>query len=143
MTVWIDDNLAVTPMPAENELEALAQIFKAVVVLVEEWELGYDLQAWNTFGVTVRHQPIPDFGTPSLDDLRELTEWMKKETGDGNVVLVHCFGGIGRSGMVAAAYLIANGCDVNEAIQQVQSRVCNALKIDEQVALVRQFARTV
>jgi len=143
MTVWIDDKLAVTSMPAENELETLAKTFQAVVVLVEEWELGYDLQAWNTLGVTVRHLPIPDFGTPSLDDLRELTEWMKKETGDGDAVLVHCFGGIGRSGMVAAAYLIANGCDVNEAIRHVQSRVRRALRIDEQVAFVRQFARTV
>jgi protein-tyrosine phosphatase len=141
MTVWIDDKLAVTPMPVENELEKLAKTFKAVVVLVEEWELDYDLQAWHAFGVTVRHLPIPDFGTPSLDDLRELTEWIKKETGDGNAVLVHCFGGIGRSGLIAAAYLIANGCDVNEAIRHVQSRVRSALEIDEQVELVRMFAR--
>jgi protein-tyrosine phosphatase len=141
MTVWIDDKIAVTPMPAENELKDLAKTFKAVVVLVEEWELDYDLQTWRAFGVTVRHVPIPDFGTPSLDDLRELTEWIKKETGKGKPVLVHCFGGIGRSGLVAAAYLIANGCDVNEAILHVQSRVRSALRIDEQVALVRQFAR--
>jgi hypothetical protein len=44
MTVWIDDKIAVTPMPAENELKDLAKTFKAVVVLVEEWELDYDLQ---------------------------------------------------------------------------------------------------
>ena len=143
MTVWIDDKLAVTSMPSEYELEAFAQIFKAVAVLVEEWELEYDLQSWNAYGVTVRHLPIPDFGTPCLDDLCELTEWIKRETGDGKAVLVHCVGGIGRSGLVAAAYLIANGCDVNDAIRHVQTCVHNALKIDEQVALVRQFARTV
>lgn len=140
MPVWIDDRLAVTPMPFEDELEDLAQTFNAVAVLVEEWELNYDLETWDSFGVHVKHLPIPDFGTPGIDELRELIEWIKEEADNGNTVLVHCVGGIGRSGMVAAAYLIANGFEVDSAVKQVKARVRGALKIDEQKELVRTFA---
>lgn len=141
MPVWMDNKLAVTPMPLEEELEDLARTFNAVVVLVEDWELSYDIQVWNTFGVNVKHLPIPDFGTPSLDDLRELIEWIKTETEDGNAIVVHCVGGIGRSGMVAAAYLISKGLDVTEAIEHVKARVRGALEIEEQVELLQSFAR--
>ncbi len=47
----------------------------------------------------VKHRSISDFGTPSLDDLHEVIEWIKREIEDGKAVLVHCLGGIGRSDM--------------------------------------------
>ncbi len=141
MVVWIDEKLAVTPMPSDAELEELAESFKAVAVLVESWELEYDLQLWARFGVKVKHLPIPDFGTPSLAELRELADWITAETGNGSAVLVHCCAGIGRSGMVAAAYLVAKGCEVTTAIEHVKGRVRHALEHPEQVDLVRQLAR--
>lgn len=140
MTVWIDDKLAVTPMPAEDDLEELARTINAVAVLVEDWELDYDLQTWARFGVHMKHLPIPDFGTPSVAELHELIAWIKEETEGGNAVLVHCVGGIGRSGMVAAAYLVANGFGVDDAITRVKARVRGALEIDAQKELVRAFA---
>ncbi|HDS45217.1 MAG TPA: protein tyrosine phosphatase [Methanomicrobia archaeon] len=141
MVIWIDEKLAVTPMPSDAELEDLAGCFKAVAVLVETGELEYDLQAWARFGVKVKHLPIPDFGTPSLAELRELADWITTETVNGSAVLVHCYAGIGRSGMVAAAYLVAKGCAVNAAIEHVKGRVHYALEHPEQVELVRQLAR--
>jgi protein-tyrosine phosphatase len=66
-------------MPLEDQIEDLAKIFKAVVILVEEWELDYDLQLWTKFGVNVKHLPIPDFGTPGLSDLQKVMEWIKRE----------------------------------------------------------------
>ena len=141
MTVWIDEKLAVTPMPADDIVEDLAQTFKAVAVLVEDWELDYDIQLWDTFGVKVNHLPIPDFGTPSVDNFRELITWIIRETENGNPVLVHCVGGIGRSGMVAAAYLISQGFSPDEAIKEIKARVKGALQIDEQEELVRSFGQ--
>ncbi len=141
MTVWIDEKLAVTPMPTNDIVEDLAQTFKAVAVLVEDWELDYDIQLWDTFGVKVNHLPIPDFGTPSVDNFRALINWITRETENGNSVLVHCVGGIGRSGMVAAAYLISKGSSVDAAIKKVQGRVRGALQIYEQAELVRSFGQ--
>ena len=70
----------------------------------------------------MKHMPIPDFGTPGLNDLHEVIEWINQEIEDGKV-LVHCLGGIGRSGMVATAYLISKGFSLNEAIKRVRARV--------------------
>ena len=66
----IDKKLAIAPMPSEEQIKDLSMIFKAVVILVEDWELDYVLESWADFGVKVKH--FPDFGTPSLDDLHQL-----------------------------------------------------------------------
>ena len=40
MTTWIDEKLAIAQVPSEDQIEDLAKTFKAVVVLVEDWETG-------------------------------------------------------------------------------------------------------
>jgi protein-tyrosine phosphatase len=141
MTLWIDEKLAVGPMPSEDLIEDLAKTFKAVVVLLEDWELDYDIQVWSKFGLQVKHLPIPDFGTPNLADLHGLIDWIKRETEDGGAVFVHCYAGIGRSGMVAAAYLLSKGYDVDTAIEHVRARVSGAIEVYEQEQLLRLFAK--
>jgi len=137
----MDEKLAIAPMPSEDQIEDLAKTFKAVVMLEMDWELDYDIQQWRKFGVNVKHLPIPDFGTPGLNDLQEVIEWIKREIEKGTTVLVHCLGGIGRSGMVAAAYLISNGFGVDEAIKQVRARVTGAIETYEQEELLRVFVQ--
>ena len=140
MTPWIDENLAIAPMPSEDQIPELAVTFKAVVILVEDWELDYDIQLWRKFGVKAKHLLIPDFGTPGLNDLHEVIEWINREIEDGKV-LVHCLGGIGRSGMVATAYLISKGFDVDEAIKRVRACVPGAIETYEQEELLRNFVQ--
>jgi protein-tyrosine phosphatase len=141
MTTWIDEHLAVSPMPSTHELEDLASTFTAVAVLVEDWELEYDPTQLQLLGVKVNHLPIPDFGIPRLPELQKLVAWLLTETGDGHAALVHCVGGIGRSGMVAAAYLVARGVPVEDAIKHVKGLIRGALQFEEQVKMVRQFAQ--
>jgi len=45
----MDENLAIAPIPLEEQIEDLAKTFKAMVVLVEDWELDYDIQRWEKF----------------------------------------------------------------------------------------------
>lgn len=47
MPAWIAENLVMAPIPSEDQIEDLAETFKAVVVLVEDWELDYDVQQWK------------------------------------------------------------------------------------------------
>lgn len=51
----IDEKLAIAPMPSEEQIKDLSSIFKAVVILVEDWELDYDPESWADFGVKVKH----------------------------------------------------------------------------------------
>jgi len=43
MPTWIDENLAIAPMPSEDQIPELAKTFKAAVILVEDQELDYDI----------------------------------------------------------------------------------------------------
>ena len=97
------------------------------------------LELWTEFGAKVKYLPIPDFGTPNLDDLQEVIEWIKREIEDGKAVLVHCSGGRGRSGMVAAVYLISKGFGADDAIKHVRARVSGAIETREQENLLRLF----
>ena len=63
--------------------------------------------------------PIADFGVPAIDDLRALARRLADETAEGRFVVVHCFGGIGRSGMIACATLIRLGATAEQAMALV------------------------
>lgn len=141
MTSWIDDNLAMAPMPTEDQIEDLAQTFKAVVTLIEDWQFGYDPQLWHNFGTAMLHLPVPDFGIPHLEELSEAVDWINREIAAGKKVLVHCLVGRGRSGTVAAAYLISKGFNADEAMQRVRRHVCGAIETREQEELLRRFNR--
>jgi len=50
---------------------------------------------------------------------------------------VHCRGGLGRSGMIAARMLVELGTPADEAIARVRSARPGAVETSEQVAYVR------
>jgi ADP-ribosyl-[dinitrogen reductase] hydrolase len=69
------------------------------------------------------HLPITDVSVPSAafesqwrDELPELLATL----GQGGKILVHCKGGLGRAGMVAAFLLIETGERPGEAIRRVR-----------------------
>lgn len=141
MTSWIDENLAMAPMPSEDQIEELAKTFKLVVNLVEGWQFEYDPKLWYTVGTEMIHLPIPDFGTPRLDDLCTVVERINSAIEDGKKVLVHCLVGRGRSGTIAAAYLISTGFGVDDAIKHVRARVKGAIETQEQEELLMSYSR--
>ncbi|HNF28407.1 MAG TPA: dual specificity protein phosphatase family protein, partial [Leptospiraceae bacterium] len=52
-----------------------------------------------------RFFPILDQAVPTMESALPVLEWMEKVLSDGNL-LIHCVGGLGRSGLMAGAYLI-------------------------------------
>ncbi len=58
MVTWIDKKLAMAPMPSEDQIKDLSRTFKAVAILVEDWELDYDMELWAEFCAKVKHLPI-------------------------------------------------------------------------------------
>jgi protein-tyrosine phosphatase len=70
----------------------------------------------------VRSLPIPDFGVPAdktafwrfADDVAALLE-------NGNAILMHCGEGIGRTGTMATAVLMALGMGRDAALRAVQA----------------------
>jgi protein-tyrosine phosphatase len=56
---------------------------------------------------------------------------------NGDDVVVHCKGGLGRAGMIAARLLVELGMDTEEAIQTVRHVRKGAIETPAQLALVR------
>ena len=101
-------------------------------------ELGPRAQA---AGLTYRRLPIPDQGTPGVADAIELVRWCREATERGEAVVVTCMGGLGRSGTVAACYLVAAGTPPDAAIAAVRAaRGPRALETIAQEDFVVTFA---
>lgn len=116
----------------------------SVLTLIEPHE--FDLlsvrglpDAVRAAGLVWLHAPIPDVSVPGpafraawrtigprlLDDLKE-----------GRSVVVHCRGGLGRAGMVAAMLLVMMGEDAPIAVERVRSVRPGAIETREQEAYV-------
>jgi protein-tyrosine phosphatase len=128
------------------DLDAIAEWgAKLVLTLVEHEELrvlkvpnlGEEIQSR---GIEWRHLPIADFSVPT-ENFEQQWIMQGKEIRSllrsGDDVLVHCKGGLGRAGMIAARLLVELGMDPKEAIRTVRQVRKGAIETSAQLALVR------
>jgi len=118
---------------------------RAVLTLMEDAELA--LLHVTALGATVErygmewvHLPIRDLAIPDASFERAWKRAGPRLEGlllEGERVLVHCRGGLGRSGMIAARMLVELGTPADEAIARVRSARPGAVETSEQVAYVR------
>lgn len=96
--------------------------FDLLVLCAEE----YQPPAWQFPGVSVVHAPFDDneFGpTPQEQKIAQrAAEQVASHLRDGAKVLVTCFAGRNRSGLVCALAMVENGHDPLRAIRLIQSR---------------------
>lgn len=82
----------------------------SVVSLLTEDELDFYgipnlTNEFEKQGLHSKHVSIVDQGTPTEDELQEIISWINYRIGNNDKVLVHCVGGLGRTGTIVAAYL--------------------------------------
>jgi len=86
--------------------------------------------------------PIPDMTAPSdVAATVALVEAIVGHMAKGETVVVHCRGGLGRSGTVAACVLVARGRSPHEAIRLVRSARPGAVEMADQEAFVARNVR--
>lgn len=104
------------------------------------WQMhGYD-EAAQQAGLSVRRYPIVDVQVPTDPaSFRALVEEVYADLQAGKTVVVHCLGGLGRSGTLAACVLIRAGMDADSAISQVQHYRKDAIQA-RQPEFVRGFS---
>jgi protein-tyrosine phosphatase len=91
-------------------------------------------------GLAVRHLPIVDQRTSSLAEMRQTVAWMRPVLAAGGRLLLHCVGGLGRSGLAAACLLVAAGRTADEALAEVRrARGPRAVESALQERFVRDF----
>jgi protein-tyrosine phosphatase len=85
--------------------------------------------------------PIRDFSVPTLDATVAIVECVVDHLRSGERVLIHCRGGKGRSGTIAACVLLALGTGHAEALQAVAAaRTGAGPEVRSQRRLVAAFA---
>jgi len=118
---------------------------QSVLCLVPEEELarygvGSLLEAYARQGFETLHLPVLDQKACSVEDMSAAVRWVDTAVQQGRSVLIHCVGGLGRSGMAAACYLRKRGATFEEALREVRRvRTSRAVETPAQEELVRGF----
>lgn len=92
-------------------------------------------------GLHSKHVSIVDQGIPTEDELQEIISWMNYRIGNNDKVLVHCVGGLGRTGTIVAAYLKKyHKLSSDGSIEMVRkSRSPRAIETKVQEEMVKRF----
>jgi atypical dual specificity phosphatase len=94
----------------------------------------------GVYALTECHVPMTDFAAPPRAQLAAALGVIHTAVSAGERVAVHCGGGLGRSGTVAACYLVELGHDWRTAIARVRAVRPGAIETAAQVASVAAHA---
>ena len=89
----------------------------------------------------VFHEPLEDMEAPTQEQLDRCVSAILKANAKNMGVAVHCGAGLGRTGVVLAAYFVAKGMSAQNAIARVRRLRPGSVETDEQAVAVEQFAR--
>src|SRR6266852_3083596 len=134
---WIEGpwpgRLAISPRPRggewlEDEIRAWSQSGTDVVVSLltrdemTDLDLSNEAELCRASNISFISFPIEDLGVPASrgDALNLITE-VECLLVEGHNIVIHCRGGIGRSGLLAASLLVSSGIEPEEAIRRVSA----------------------
>jgi len=92
--------------------------------------------------LTHRQEPMLDQHAATFEQMDTLARWLDDALAQRGRVALHCVAGLGRSGMVAAGYLVRRGIDADTAIRVVRERRSpRAIETAAQEVFVRDYAQ--
>jgi len=98
-----------------ERLQLLAQM--GITHFIDLTSSNDPLKPYQPLGGAVRiNHPITDFGVPSTAQMQVILRSMDEALAQGGKVYVHCRAGIGRTGTVAAAWLVNQGLNGQAAL---------------------------
>lgn len=85
--------------------------------------------------------PLSDGAAPTPEQATEAVHFIDKHLADHRAVAVHCAAGLGRTGTVLAAYLVARGASASHAISRVRAVEPAAIETNRQLQFLHDFER--
>jgi protein-tyrosine phosphatase len=130
----------------DKDLDAIvAWGARTIVTLLESHELAH--LAITRLGMEVQGRgiewlrlPIPDVSTPDPEFEAEwpaISDHRRSRLDAGENILIHCRGGLGRSGLIAARLLAESGVDAEEPVARVRAVRPGAIETWEQAQWAR------
>ena len=103
----------------EEQLSEKLQLFAlaGITHFIDLTSPADPVKTYQPLGGAVRiNHPITDFGVPSPLQMQSILQSIQSALSQGGKVYVHCKGGIGRTGTVAATWLTEQGLDDKQAL---------------------------
>ncbi len=92
-------------------------------------------------GLLVYHEPLEDMEPPTQEQLDRCVSAIGRAVEKNMAVAVHCGAGLGRTGVVLAAFLVTRGLSAQAAIARVRKLRPHSIETTEQAESVEHFAR--
>jgi atypical dual specificity phosphatase len=144
-TVMVPGRLAVMNRPGmygtlRDDLVFLEE--QGVGAIVSLTGSPLDAAELRTSEMEYLHEPVTDFTPPTPEQIERIIEFIRgQHETRGCMVLVHCGAGLGRSGTVAACYLVHTGMEPRPAIERVRELRPFSVETAEQEGAVEAYAR--
>ncbi len=134
---WIEkDQLAGMARPRREDGAWLRE--QGITVVISLTERAADLDEIEVCSI-----PVRDMTAPSLDQMHAAVEYIAKAIQDGGAVAVHCAAGMGRTGTILAAYLIAKGATARDAVRMIRQQRPGSIETRDQMDALTQYAELV
>jgi atypical dual specificity phosphatase len=122
----------------DDDLPALYQAgVRSVVSLLN---IPGDHAVYLAAGFAFLSVPVDDGQPPTMDQAATAIRFIDEQRAARRPVAVHCQAGIGRTGTMLAAYLIAQGNSATTAVQRVRAVQPSAVESPEQFQFLHRFA---
>ena len=127
---------------AQDELEANLGIIsqEKIGAIISLSELPLNEDAVHRFGFRYLYLPVRDMCAPTIDDVKAFiafTHGMREGKGG---TLVHCMAGMGRTGTMLACYLLYEGRNYEQAMDEVRRCRPGSIETVTQEALIKQYS---
>jgi len=91
-------------------------------------------------GLEDLHEPVPDFGVPTLEQATRIVERVQQTMSAGKAAVISCFAGHGRTGTMLSCCLVMQGLSAENAFRFMTLVGRPHAETDEQREFVRRFA---
>ena len=139
---FIDDNICGSARPFSKRSVAWLQKKKGISSILSLTES--DIQKIIPSSINYKHVPIKNHVAPSVQQLEDCVDFLLSESAKGHKVDVHCAAGLGRTGTVLAAYLVAKyGLAASDAIKKIRALRPGSIEKNKQEVSVEEFEKRV
>ncbi|MGM0564920.1 MAG: protein-tyrosine phosphatase family protein [Pseudomonadota bacterium] len=148
--LWLKKGvLAGTPMPGvfyeeEYDVQALQRVeitHLVTLTMPPPKERDVTETLLESYGITRKRFSIEDMGAPDYEQALKICQHLDAEIKNGQKVAVHCKAGMGRTGTVLCMYMIWQGKEAMDALEQARNIEPRWVQSAEQVHFLEAFEK--